>query len=629
MNISDNDWKKKVHELKDAIKAAHYKEAFDALRNISSSSDDFVKQMKYSSLFSDIPRSALDLKPLRIAVLATSTVSHFIDTLKFWLAKEGFSAEFFESEFTTIHQTILSKESDFYSFKPDFTLLFINYRDIRVDIEPGAEFEQIEECVHSCVREYTSLWETIRDNSNCFILQNNADLPDYRIFGNYEGSVPWSRTNMLRLFNLELGKAAGSGVAILDMDYVSSRFGKHEWHDSRYWYHSKHAFALDASGIVAFESARLIGAVKGTAKKCVVIDLDNTLWGGVIADDGIEGIQLGDGVNGEAFADFQRYLLDLKNRGVILAVCSKNEDEHARVPFLSHPDMLIKLEDISVFIANWNDKASNIEEIAETLNIGLDSVVFVDDNPAERALVKNFLPMVSVPELPEDPAGFIRALDSYNYFETVSFSEEDRSRSEYYRKNATRKKFQKNFSDLADFLKNLQMVAKAENFDAFNLPRIVQLINKSNQFNLTTIRYTESEIVSKMKDDRFCCRYYYLKDIFGENGLISVVILEKQPVSVLKIDTWVMSCRVLSRGMEDFIADDIVAIAREEGCEKVQGAYIQTKKNALVHNLYSRLNFDLIAEEDQTTTWELNLNGELPQYEFYISKEKIDTETIT
>ncbi len=430
---------------------------------------------------------------------------------------------------------------------------------------------------------------------------------------------------MFRLFNLELAQAANSGVTIFDLDYISSFFGKHEWHDNRYWYHSKHAFSLDATGLVAFEYARLIGAVKGVSKKCIVLDLDNTLWGGVIADDGIEGILLGDTVNGEAFVDFQKYLLALKNRVVILTVCSKNEENNAKKPFLKHPDMVLKLDDISVFIANWNDKASNIREIAEILNIGLDSLVFIDDNPAERALVNSFLPMVVAPDLPEDPTEYIRTLDTGHFFETISFSDEDRSRSEYYRNNTSRKTLEKKFSNLSDFLTNLKMVGRAGNFDSFNLPRIVQLINKSNPFNLTTIRYSENDIISFMNDKNYFGRYYYLNDVFGENGLISVVILEKQPDDILYIDTWVMSCRVLSRGMEEFIADDITAIAQDLGCTTIRGKYVPTKKNNLVKELYKRLNYNLILENDGTTEWELNVADNQPCYDFYIAKEEINS----
>ena len=623
--MSDKDWTESVRSIKKAIIAEQYQEAFISLQTISSYSDDFIKQTKYSSLFFAIPLDVLDLKPLRVAVLATSTVSHFINSLKFWLAKEGFAAEIFETEFDTIHQTILNPDSELYSFNPDLTILFTNYRDIKINSEPGASVDRINECIQSAVDEYVSLWEAIKEHSNSYILQNNADLPDFRVFGNYDGNVHWSLTNMLQLFNLELAQAADSGVTILDFDYVSSNYGKHEWHDNRYWYHSKHFFSLDATGLVAFEYARLIGAVKGVSKKCIVLDLDNTLWGGVIADDGIEGIVLGDTVDGEAFVDFQKYLCTLKNRGVLLTVCSKNDENNAKEPFLNHPDMVLKLDDISVFVANWNDKASNIREIAETLNIGLDSVVFIDDNPAERALVKSFLPMVEVPDLHEDPTEYIRIIDSGHYFETISFSDEDKSRSKYYQNNTSRKNLEKKFTNLSDFLINLKMVGRAGSFDSFNLPRIVQLINKSNQFNLTTIRYSENDIISFTNDKNYFGRYYYLNDVFGENGLISVVILEKQPDDVLYIDTWVMSCRVLSRGMEEFIADDIIAIAQDLGCTTIRGRYIPTKKNNLVKELYKRLNYNLISNNDGTTEWDLNVIDNQPCYDFYIVKEEINS----
>jgi FkbH-like protein len=380
--------------------------------------------------------------------------------------------------------------------------------------------------------------------------------------------------------------------------------------------------------LVAHQLSKTIGAVKGTAKKCLVLDLDNTLWGGILADDGLETIALGHGAAGEAFVDFQRYLLKLKERGIILAVCSKNEEDIAKEAFLKHPDMVLKLEDIVVFKANWKDKASNIKDIAESLNIGLDSIVFVDDNPAERELVKTVLPMVSVVQMPQDPSDYIDALSSGSYFETVLFSDEDTIRSTYYRSNIERAGFQSQFSDLSDYLRSLDMEMIVGQFDEFHLPRITQLINKSNQFHLTTRRYTESEIGSIGQDKKRAGLYFKLKDRFGDNGLISAVILQKQPDSSMVIDTWVMSCRVLSRGVEEFICSEIISVARQKKCRKVIGKYIPTAKNKLVADLYGRLHFHRINEAQGTTLWELSLNEDSPRYSSFIKKINSQTKTI-
>jgi FkbH-like protein len=487
-------------------------------------------------------------------------------------------------------------------------------------VPPGSSPQVVQETLHSAVNEWVSLWKALRQRSNCSIIQNNADLPYDRVFGNYDSTPPWSEANLLAQFNLSLSRALEPGVSILDLDFLASVYGRRKWHDRRFWYHSKHPFALDATGLVARQLAKTIGAVKGSAKKCLVLDLDNTLWGGVIADDGLDAIQLGSGAAGEAYVDFQRYLLRLKERGIILAVCSKNEEVLAQEPFLKHPDMVLKLEDIVIFKANWKDKASNIKEIAESLNIGLGSIVLVDDNPVEREFVKITLPEVSVPEMPSDPSDYIDALNSCSYFETVGFSDEDSIRSQYYRSNIERAGFQNQFTDLSDYLRSLEMEMIVGTFDEFHLPRIAQLINKSNQFHLTTTRYSESEIASIQQDKGKKGLYFKLKDRFGDNGLISAVILHQLPDSSMVIDTWVMSCRVLSRGVEEFICTEIISYAKEQKCSKLIGKYIPTLKNKLVEDLYGRLNFNMIKKDEGTCIWELDLNMGKPEFHTFIQK---------
>lgn len=618
--MTEAEKKEILKEVKKYIKDGLHEKALKVLGGLSEPSDDFVMQSRYAALFKSIPEDALRLKKLRIAILPTSTTSHLGDVLKYWLAREGFAADIYEAGYDVVHQTALDPKSPLYEFKPDITLIFTNYRDVKCEVRPGSSAGEIQKALAGSVRDFTSLWDAIQKNSNSYIIQNNADTPYHRVFGNYEAAAPWGHLNMLRAFNLELAKAVPPGVTIFDLDHAASAYGKKRWCDMRYWYHSKHAFAPDATGPVAYDLAKVIGSVKGSAKKCVILDLDNTLWGGVVGDDGLDGIVLGNGPAGEAFVDFQKFLLKLKRRGVMLAVCSKNEEETAKEPFLSHPDMQLKLDDVVIFRANWLDKVSNIKEISSILNIGLDSMVFVDDNPAERELVRQELPMVSVPELPEDPSEYVAALSSHAYFETVSFSEEDIKRSDYYRADVTRGQFQKTYTDLSGYLKGLGMEMAVGGFDDFNLSRIAQLINKSNQFHLTTTRYTESQIKAMFSEKNKYCRYFKLKDRFGDNGLISAVILEKAKDGSLAVDTWVMSCRVLSRGVEEFVCAEIVSLARQSGCKKIKGRYIPTKKNRLVSRLYERLSFKMVKEENGETHWELDLDGELPSYETFIKK---------
>ena len=318
-NDMDTSSKKEaLKDIKQKIEAGKWGESFDSLIGLSSPDDDFVLQTKYASLFKAMAEHLPELKTIRVAVLASSTVTHFNDVLKFWLAQEGFAASIYEAEYSTIHQTIIDPQSHLYAFKPDVVFVFTNYRDIKCDLPAGSSPLVVDQTISAAVNECVFLWKTLRQKSNCHIIQSNAALPYHRVFGNYETTPVWGPTHVLRQFNLNLAKALEPGVSLLDMDFLASVYGRRKWHDSRFWYHSKHAFALDATGLVAQQLAKTIGAIKGTAKKCLVLDLDNTLWGGVIADDGLDTIALGHGATGEAFVDFQRYLLKLKERGIIL-----------------------------------------------------------------------------------------------------------------------------------------------------------------------------------------------------------------------------------------------------------------------------------------------------------------------
>ena len=604
------DFKEQAASIKRLTKEKKFREAFSSLSQIADPLDDLARQHRYVNLFRAIPANELDLKPIKIGMVASSSAEHLVDVMRFWLAKDGFDAQIYLAEFNTMDQTVLDPASALYRFGPDLIWLFSNHRDIQIDIPFGCPAERVDEGIQAEVHRFVNRWGAIQAHSPAYIIQNNADLPLDRVFGNFEGSVLWGRTNVLRQFNLRLAQAVTSGVTLFDLDYLSSVYGKRFWFDERYWYHSKHAFALDAIGFVAFRMARLVKGLKGQAQKCIVMDLDNTLWGGIIGDDGVEGIKLGHEASGEAFVDFQKYLRKLKERGVILTICSKNQEENARLPFEGHPDMQLRLDDIAVFTANWNNKADNIREIAEVLDIGLDSLVFLDDNPVERELVRSRLPMVAVPEMPEDPARYIRALDHCCYFETNTFSQEDSERNEMYRSNAQRKGLQKRYTDVSDFLGGLEMKSFVGGFDEMNLPRIAQLINKSNQFHLTTTRYSEAQIKALMKNEDTVCRYFKLKDRFGDNGLISVIILKKINGSDLFVDTWVMSCRVLARGMEEFIQNEMIAIGKQHKASRLIGKYIPTKKNGLVAELYQRLGYRLVDDQGGTTVWEYPIDRE-------------------
>jgi FkbH-like protein len=328
--------------------------------------------------------------------------------------------------------------------------------------------------------------------------------------------------------------------------------------------------------------------------------LDNTVWGGVIGDDGWENIQIGHGLGiGKAFSEFQHWVKKLKERGIIIAVCSKNNENTAKEPFESHPEMVLKLDDIAVFIANWDNKADNIRQIQSILNIGFDSMVFLDDNPFERNMVRENIPDITVPELPEDPAEYLEYLYGLNLFETVSYNSADADRTKQYQVEVQRVSMQKSFVDEKGFLKSLNMVSEVRTFNAFNIPRVAQLSQRSNQFNLRTIRYAEEDIEKMSKDEYFQCFSFTLADKFGENGLIGVVILEKQNTETLFVNTWLMSCRVLKRRMENFTLNTIAKYARKNGFKRILGEYIPTSKNKIVADHYSNLGFSLLTDAEQ------------------------------
>lgn len=583
--------------------------AFRQLVELSRPEDEFPVQRKHARLFARLPRQDLNLRPIKVALLAGSTTNHFAEILALWLGFQGFSAEIYQAPFGQTVQEVLDPTSGLYTFAPDVVWIFDTWRDVHLDVVNGADRKAVNASIDQAVKSKAVLWEMLHRYSSALIFHNNLDIPSHDVFGHFEANVPWSRRALMRSYNLRLADAVSDGIILFDLDHVSSCWGKDRWIDERYWYHSKHAFAFDALGTVAFQFARLVAAAKGLSRKCLVLDLDNTLWGGVIGDDGLDGILLGNGAAGEAFQNFQQYVRALKERGIILAVCSKNEDANAREPFLSHPGMRLSLDDIAVFRANWENKADNIRHIAATLNIGLDSLVFVDDNPAERALLRSCLPMVEVVDLPSDPSGYVDALHRSHLFEAVSFSREDALRNEFYRANAGRTELRAQFADLTSYLASLEMSSETGPLDSFSLPRSAQLINKSNQFHLTGRRYSEVELRALTARSDWACRYFTLRDRLGDNGLIAVVLLRRVGEEAL-VDTWVMSCRVLGRGMEEFILNELVLKASSMGCGWLLGRYVPGKKNGLVAGLYERLGFAPHAGgEAGETWWRLDLSG--------------------
>ncbi len=394
------------------------------------------------------------------------------------------------------------------------------------------------------------------------------------------------------MVNYELMRLAESNIDfhVYDLARLQTDMGRSAMADPKIYTSARMALTPDANRLAARDLIAMMLAGRGGGVKCVILDLDNTLWGGVIGDDGLDRIQIGELGLGTAFSRFQGWIKQLKDRGIVLAVCSKNEDANAREPFLKHPDMVLRLEDIAVFVANWKDKATNIRAIREIVEVDFSAMVFLDDNPAERALVRESFPTMSVPELPADPCEYVSFLQGLNLFETASYTAQDGQRTASYQAEVQRRSEREKFVDEADFLRSLEMRASIQPFSRFQYPRVAQLTQRSNQFNLRTVRYTEKQIEAAAESKEKRTYAVELRDRFGDYGLISVIILERHEEAYF-VDTWIMSCRVLSRGVENLVLNTIVAAARADGIGRIIGEYLPTAKNGMVKEHYPKLGF--------------------------------------
>ncbi len=547
----------------------------------------------------------------RIAIIGNETLTELADLLSAKLMANGVSIDLYIGDFNAIHNEILQPESGLYQFKPTLVLILCNYRSLPL-AQLAERIKSPAELVTQEIATWEMLWGILAERTSATIIQNNFDRPSTRIFGNLESRLPITTGAFIDEINTSLNAAMPDHVILHDLAYLASYYGLKAWNDPRFYYHSKHPCSLELLPAYAQSLANLIEVTLGKLRKCLVLDLDNTLWGGVIGDDGLDGIEIGQGSPiGEAHLALQRYALALKQRGVLLAVCSKNSEETAVLPFKHHPDMLLKLDDIACFVANWDPKPNNLEYISQTLNIGLDSLVFVDDNPAERAIVRDFLPTVAVPEMPEDPAYYVQVVEEGRYFEVVTFAAEDTNRTEMYKANAARKDALMSATDMTSFLASLDMKAVISPFVAADLERIAQLVGRSNQFNVTTKRHTKAELQQFMESEAHITFSMRLKDRFGDNGLIAVWIGTCDTArKTVTIDTWLMSCRVLSRGSEQHLRNHVAAHCKSLGFQTLVGVYSPTAKNMLVAELYPKLGFAALEIQDQTDRmWALDLDN--------------------
>lgn len=547
----------------------------------------------------------------KIAVLGGSTTHNIVEILELFLLNYGIEPIFYESEYAMYWQDAMFGNEELDSFQPDIIYIHTSNRNV-VDYPLLSDTKEIiDDKRYQIKAHFTCMWDKLREKFACPIIQNNFEMPFYRLLGNREAFDIHGKIHFLHQLNEDFYDYAREheDFYINDIQYLSSCYGLDRWADPFYWHMYKYALCVPAIPELAYNIANIIKSIYGKNKKALVLDLDNTLWGGVVGDDGVENLQIGPETSmGQVYSEFQEYIKSQKELGILLNINSKNEEENA-LAGLGHPDSKLSADDFICIKANWNPKSKNLVDIAEELNILPDSMVFVDDNPAEREIINQQVPETVAPVI-GNPEDYIRILDHSGFFEVTKLSEDDRKRNEMYKANSMRKKQEQSFADYKEYLKSLEMKALIAPFEALYLDRIAQLTNKSNQFNMTTKRYSRSEIEAIADNSSFLTLYGKLEDKFGDNGVVSVVIGEIEGTSI-HIRLWLMSCRVLKRDMEYAMMDSLVEKCKKQGIEIILGYYYPTAKNAMVKEFYALQGFEKIAEDEEgNTTWKYEIPSE-------------------
>ncbi|MET3979692.1 FkbH-like protein [Mucilaginibacter sp. UYP25] len=569
----------------------------------------------FSDLKKNLKKDTTGSMPVKVALLADSASQLMNTAIRGYAIELGLNMEMYEADYNQIEQQVYNPTSELYAFEPAYVIIIRSTEHLlhsfyKQDNRAGFA----EQIIAKTGDLYSSLSQRLKAQ---VIINSYIEIND-QVFGSYAAKTQTSFLYQLRKINLGIMDLSGEnpGIHITDLASIAAFKGYEHSFDTKMYLHANMVFGIDFLPAFAQSICQIIASNFGKSKKCLILDLDNTLWGGIIGDDGLENIQIGSLGMGKAFTELQLWCRELKNRGIILAICSKNTLEVAREPFISHPDMVLKIDDISLFVANWENKVDNIRYIQQVLNIGMDSIVFLDDNPFERDMVKTAIPELTIPTLPEDPADFMLFLRSLNLFDTASYTQDDKGRNERYRQQALRHNLQSKFTNEAEYLAGLDMEAQVNSIDKFTLPRATQLTLRSNQFNLRTIRYSEPDLTAICESEEYLTLTFSLEDKFGDNGLIAVVILKKTDGNTVFIDTWIMSCRVLNRGMENFTLNHIVKTVRTNGFSRIIGEYLPSKKNGIVKDHYQTLGFTKNGD-----TWELLTDNYLLKQTFITYKQ--------
>jgi len=598
--------------LRHAADSASPDQRLERLIALSQHRLDFVQSIQVSRAMDALaPHVGAAVTRHRLAMVGSTTLEHLVPSLRVAALRRQLWLDVHCGGYGQYRQDLMDPASTLRAFEPHTVLMSLAAAHVLPAMDATVEQSQVDALLGGVIEDLHALWQRARDLGTAVVQQTflNGEEP---LFGSFDRLVPASPWQRIERLNALLGHAASSaGVALLDIARAAQRDGLDAWFDVARMLQAKQEIAPQAAPRYGEMLARVIGANLGRSKKCLVLDLDNTLWGGVLGDDGVAGLVLGQGsAPGEAHLAVQRYARDLKDRGVILAVCSKNDPMIAEEAFASHPEMLLRRSDIAAFVANWNDKADNLQAIAAQLNIGVDSLVLLDDNPVERARVRDALPGVAVPELPADVSGYVRRLAEAGYFEATSYTDEDLQRAVQYAQNAQRESLKGAAQSMQDFLRSLQMSLEYGPIAEAHLARATQLINKTNQFTPTTRRYSTEEVVRALRTPGALHLQFRLQDRFGDNGMVSAMLM--LPVDdrqdCVHIDAWVMSCRVFGRQLEQEAMNVAIEAARQRGVREIQATYIPTPRNGVIRDLFASLGFRALdgqAGESGTTRWVL------------------------
>lgn len=559
-----------------------------------------------------------------IAILGGSTTHDIKDMLELFLLNEGICAQFYESEYNQFWQDAMFPNVSLEKFKPDVIFIHTSLRNIISFPELGDSPQDVSSLIEKEFQRFSAMWDRLHKVYGCVIIQNNFEYPYWRLMGNQDATDIHGKVNFVIRLNLKFAEYAQThdNFYINDINYLSADYGIEKWSDPFCWHMYKYSLAIQAIPFLAFSVANIIKSVYGKNKKAFVLDLDNTLWGGVVGDDGAEGIQIGQETPmSQVYSEFQSYIKTHKNLGIILNVISKNEPENA-LAGLNHPDGTLKPEDFITIRANWEPKSQNLIDIAHELSLLPESFVFVDDNPAERDIIRQQVPNACVPEVGSQPEYFIKILDRSGFFEVTSLTADDINRGEMYQSNAARSRQQAAFADYGEYLKSLCMKAVIKSFEPIYMQRIAQLTNKSNQFNLTTKRYTKDEIEAISVSPGHITLYGKLVDKFGDNGIVAITIGEIKEKN-LHIILWLMSCRVLKRDMEFAMMDELVHQCKLRGLNGITGYYYPTAKNAMVRDFYDKQGFTLVSEDENgNRTYSLDISESYKNKNMYIEVNK-------